>query len=301
MTSELPPLALPPRLVESAQRSAEGRAWLARLPVERERLARSWSLAFEREGGGEAASCSHVAFVRRADGTPAVLKLGLPHLEAEHEAHGLRFWNGDAMVQLLDADEASGALLLERCEPGSPLSEQPEPERDRVVAGLLRRLWRVPPPGHPFRPLSVMVRYWGDVALARPEAWPDAGFIRAGVQRLIELGEPGNGDALLATDLHAGNVLAARREAWLAIDPKPFVGDAAYDATQHLLNCTLRLCEDPCGTVARFSGLLGVKQERVHAWLFARLAAHVQRGRLTFGLSDRDVMTLARKHEKLAG
>jgi streptomycin 6-kinase len=300
MTSELPPPVLPPRLVESAQGSAEGRAWLSRLPAERERLARSWSLAFEPESGGAAATCSYVAFVRRIDGSPAVLKIGMPHLEAEHEAHGLRFWNGDAMVQLLDADEASNALLLERCEPGSSLSEQPEPQRDIVVAGLLRRLWRAPGPGHPFRPLSAMLRYWADVALARPEAWPDAGFVRAGVQRLIELGAPGRGDTLLATDLHAGNVLAARREAWLAIDPKPFVGDPAYDATQHLLNCTARLCADPCGTVARFCQLLNVKPERVHAWLFARFAAHVQRGRCTFGLSDRDVMMLAREHERLA-
>ena len=39
------------------------------------------------------------------------------------------------------------------------------------------------------------------------------------------------------TDLHAGNVVRAEREPWLVIDPKPFVGDPAYDATQHLLNC----------------------------------------------------------------
>jgi streptomycin 6-kinase len=291
---------LPQRLVESAQASAEGQAWLARLPAERERLAQRWSLEYEREGGGHAATCSHVAFVRRSDGTPAVLKIGLPHFEAEHEGQGLRFWNGDAMVRLLDADETSGALLLERCEPGAPLSAQPEPEQDRVVAGLLRQLWRAPPPGHPFRALSAMVRYWADIALGRPQAWPDAGFIRAGTQRLVELGQPRSDDALLATDLHAGNVLAAARQPWLAIDPKPFVGDPAYDATQHLLNCTSRLCDDPCGTVASFCQLLNVKPERVHAWLFARLAAHVQRGRLTFGLSDREVMTLAREHEKLA-
>jgi streptomycin 6-kinase len=293
-------LDLPPRLVESAQSSAEGEAWLAQLPAERARLAQRWSLVFDSERGGDDASCSYVAFVHRADGTPAVLKIGLPHMEAEHEAHGLRFWNGDPTIQLLDSDEASGALLLERCEPGSPLSQQPEPERDRVIAGLLQRLWRVPPPAQPFRPLSHMVRYWADVALARPHEWPDAGFIRAGVQRLVELAEPRASDALLATDLHAGNVLAARREPWLAIDPKPFVGDRAYDATQHLLNCTARLCADPAGSVTRFCELLNVKQERVHAWLFARFAAHVRRSRLTFGLGDRDVMALAQQHEKLA-
>ncbi len=42
-------------------------------------------------------------------------------------------------------------------------------------------------------------------------------------------------ERLLCTDLHAENVLAAEREPWLVIDPKPFVGDPTYDALQHLL------------------------------------------------------------------
>jgi streptomycin 6-kinase len=78
---------------------------------------------------------------------------------------------------------------------------------------------------------------------------------------------------VLVTDLHAGNVLRARREPWLAIDPKPFVGDPAYDATQHLLNCEARLRSDPHGTIKRFADLLGVDHERVRLWLFARVAA----------------------------
>jgi streptomycin 6-kinase len=40
---------------------------------------------------------------------------------------------------------------------------------------------------------------------------------------------------LLATDLHTGNVLAAQRQPWLMIDPKPYVGDPCYDLGQHLL------------------------------------------------------------------
>jgi streptomycin 6-kinase len=63
---------------------------------------------------------------------------------------------------------------------------------------------------------------------------------------------------LLATDLHAGNVLRARREPWRVIDPKPFVGDPAYDATQHLRNCGVRLRSDPDGTIRRFADLLAV-------------------------------------------
>jgi streptomycin 6-kinase len=68
---------------------------------------------------------------------------------------------------------------------------------------------------------------------------------------------------LLATDLHAGNVLRAKREPWLVIDPKPFVGDPAYDATQHLLNCQARLSADPLGMVRRLADLPGADAERV--------------------------------------
>jgi streptomycin 6-kinase len=81
------------------------------------------------------------------------------------------------------------------------------------------------------------------------------------------------GEVLLATDLHAGNVLQSKRMPWLVIDPKPFVGDPAYDATQHLFNCDVRLRSDPHGIVHRMADLLGVDQDRVRLWTFARAAA----------------------------
>jgi len=78
---------------------------------------------------------------------------------------------------------------------------------------------------------------------------------------------------LLATDLHAGNVLQTAREPWLMIDPKPFIGDRAYDATQHLLNCLGRLRDDSRDTIERVADVLQVESERVRVWTFARLAA----------------------------
>jgi streptomycin 6-kinase len=57
------------------------------------------------------------------------------------------------------------------------------------------------------------------------------------------------------------------------IDPKPFIGDRAYDATQHLLNSRERLASDPFGTMRRIADLLEVDYERVRLWTFARLAA----------------------------
>src|SRR5437660_1452079 len=44
------------------------------------------------------------------------------------------------------------------------------------------------------------------------------------------------GDRLLHWDLHFENVLAAEREPWLAIDPKPLVGDPGFDVLPALGN-----------------------------------------------------------------
>jgi streptomycin 6-kinase len=56
------------------------------------------------------------------------------------------------------------------------------------------------------------------------------------------------------------------------IDPKPFVGDPAYDTVQHMLNCDERLATNPAGLSRRMAQLLGVDPERVRLWLFARCA-----------------------------
>jgi streptomycin 6-kinase len=59
-----------------------------------------------------------VAPVTLADGTSAVLKIGMPHMEGEHEVEGMLFWNGDPTVRVLKADAESDALLLERVSRG---------------------------------------------------------------------------------------------------------------------------------------------------------------------------------------
>jgi streptomycin 6-kinase len=209
-------------------------------------------------------------------------------MEGEHEIQALRFWDGDPTVHLLAADDNLNAMLLERCEPGTVLRQLPEPEQDVVIAGLLRRLWRMPEAPHPFRPLSVMTAHWANETIADSGRWPDAGLVQEGLHLLEELPRTSPNDVLLATDLHAGNILRAQREPWLVIDPKPFVGDPAYDATQHLLNCEGRMRTDPEATIRRFADLLEVDYERVRLWMFARSAAE-SRDRW-----DEDTIALAR-------
>ena len=266
-------LNVPGRLKANCSKTPERAAWLNRLPDAVRNLERRWSLTLGAPFDGEEVSCAWVAPVALADGTTAVLKLGMPHMEGEHELQGLRFWNGDPTVRLLKADDELGAMLLERCEPGTVLRTLAEPEQDVVIAGLLRRLWRSPSAPHPFRPLSALTEYWSNETLADVEQWPDPGMVREGLRLLKELPRTASIEVLLATDLHAGNVLRSHREPWLVIDPKPFVGDRAYDATQHLFNCKRRMLTAPEATIRRFADFLEVDNERVRLWMFARAAA----------------------------
>ena len=263
--------------------------WLETLPATIEELAQRWSLTVGSPIDGDQATCSWVAYATRSDGARVVLKIGMPHMEARDEIAGLRFWNGHAMVRLLDFDVALNAMLLERCEPGSSLRERSEAEQDVVIAGLLVRLWRPVSATAEFRPLSEMIAVWRQEILIGEREWTDASLVREGIRVFDELIQSTTTHVLLATDLHAGNVLRAQREPWLAIDPKPFVGDPAYDATQHLLNCRARLRHDPRGTIERFAGLLDVDDERVRLWTFARVAAEPR-----VDWSDVELLDLAR-------
>src|SRR6266853_5577624 len=105
--------------------------------------------------------------------------------------------------------------------------------------------------------------------MAAVTRWSKPALVREGLRLFNDLPRTASTEVLLATDLHAGNVLRSEREPWLVIDPKPFVGDPAYDATQHLFNCEARLRADPEGTLHGFADLLEVDGERVLLWMFA--------------------------------
>ena len=267
-----PAAVIPEKIAAVCQSTAERRLWLSQLPGAVRSLQERWLLEIGSPFDGDKVSCAWVARASLANKTLAILKVGMPHMEGEHEIAGLRFWAGDPTVQVLEADEGLGAMLLERCEPGTSLRELPETEQDVVLASLLRRLWRLPPIPHCFRPLAAMTAYWSSETLARVEHWSDAGLVSEGLRLFEKLPQTASTEVLLATDLHAGNVLRAKREPWLVIDPKPFIGDPAYDATQHLLNCKSRLRSEPDRTIRCFAELLELDYERVRLWTFARVA-----------------------------
>ena len=266
------PLTMPRALVRAAERHGR-EEWLTTLPRTVHELKERWALTVGEpfQPGGQ---CAWVAPVRDSTGAQLVLKVGWPHPEAAHEADGLGEWAGDGTVQLHATAELEEAtvLLIERCIPGTAADSRPEEEQDVIVAGLLRRLWRKPAPGHRFRTLQTMCDMWADEFEERTAAKVvlDPGLTRDGVALFRSLPATAEQEVLLCTDLHAGNVLAARREPWLVIDPKPYVGDPAYDVVQHLVNCKARLLADPRELVSRLAGLAGLDKDRVRLWLFAR-------------------------------
>ncbi|MCO8269160.1 aminoglycoside phosphotransferase family protein [Actinoplanes sp. TRM 88003] len=242
--------------------------WLHELPELVAGLCERWEVEAGRpyQPGG---SASWVA--PTTDGR--VLKVGWQHYEARDEAAGLLAWDGQGTVRVYRAERfgRTDALLLEACRPGTTLTESAPPaERDEVIAQLLPRLWITPPPGSDFRPLQSMTDAWGRSVDPDQLPDPDPGLARAGLELWWGLAATADREVLLCTDLHPGNVLRAEREPWLIVDPKPYVGDPAYDPIQHMLNFPDRLAADPGAFADRMAGLLGLDAVRVRQWLFAR-------------------------------
>lgn len=169
-------------------------------------------------------------------GELAVLKVGFPHPEAEHEHLALRAWDGDGVVRLLRADPRRSLLLLERADPGQDLTGVPIVQACEVIARLYGRLHR--------QPLPQLVRL-SDLAARWVDELSELRTLRVVPRRLIDQAvglardfatDPDTDSALIHTDLHYGNVLAAEREPWLVIDPKPLTGDPAYEVAPLLWN-----------------------------------------------------------------
>ncbi|MFD8258209.1 aminoglycoside phosphotransferase family protein [Streptomyces griseoluteus] len=209
--------------------------------------------------------------VTAADGTPAALKVQHLDEECAGEPTALLTWAGDGAVRLLAHDPPTGTLLLERLDEHRPLSALPDTrEAVDVLGALLARLTAHPaPPG---------LRRLGDIARGMTARLPRA--LRAepdpATRRLLRdcaaaLGEVADepGDRLLHWDLHYGNVLAAARAPWLAIDPKPLAGDPGFELLPALADRY-----DPSDTRRRFDALtaaLGLDRERARAWTLARV------------------------------
>ncbi len=245
---------------------------MAALPDAVSAVRSDWDLSVDEpyKPGGQ---CAWVAPVLDSRGRKLVLKLGWRHPEAEHEAEALTAWNGRCTAELIDSRKLadSNVLLLERCEPGVSLSTQLlEPERDAVIANLLLALWVAPPTGSRFPQLVQMCDRWAAELESAEDPEIDTGLVHVAAELMRALPRDPTDQVLLFTDLHGDNVLASQRVPWLAIDPKPHVGDPAYDLVQHIGTSYSRVQTEPAALAAKMASLTDVDEQRVRLWLFCR-------------------------------
>ncbi|MCU1472954.1 aminoglycoside phosphotransferase family protein [Amnibacterium sp.] len=249
-----------------------GRAWLDGLPALVAAVAADWGLRVEAPYADGFASLA--LRVRTAGAVPAVLKLQFPDRESRAEADALAAWNGNGAVRLLESDPRRRALLLERCEPGTSLLEATPAVRLDVLEGLLPRLWVGAPAG--VGTLADEAARWaGDLEASwqRSGAGLPRAIVDEALTALLEL--PGEQDeaVLLNQDLHAGNVLAAAREPWLVIDPKPLIGERAFGLAPVLRDVGRHAHSAVVPALDRLSAGLGLDRERCRRWALAQTVA----------------------------
>lgn len=213
--------SIPARFQEQLEaRPAEGYStgaeWLRALPRLVADLAGRWELR-----ATAPLRTGHGAIAVPCDGRlgPGVLEVGWPHEEAATEHLALRAWDGRGAVRLLAADPHHFALLLESADADRDLCSVDVDECSRVTGLLLRELDRPALPrvadGREIAPRwAEQLQRYGEPALPRR-------VVERGVSAFRALAETaGDRQRLVHTDLHCGNVLAATRSPWLAIDPK---------------------------------------------------------------------------------
>jgi streptomycin 6-kinase len=253
--------------------SAAGRAWLDVLPALVDECVEEWALQV-----GAPFSYAYASLALRAkslEGDDVVLKIQFPDRESEHEAAALAHWGGDGAIRLLAHDSERHALLLECCNPGTPLSELDQDAALDIMAGLLPRLWKRA--GAPFRPLELEAARW---ARELADKWQRADkpfeprLLDAALDALGTLSGTQGEQVLLHQDLHAGNVLRAEREPWLVIDPKPLVGEREFG-----IAALVRGSELGHGRffvqhrLERLTAELGLERDRARGWALAHTLA----------------------------
>jgi streptomycin 6-kinase len=255
----------------------DGAAWLEQLPTLLAEVAARWELTL---GSPFELSYNYVAPARRADGTPAVLKLGVVRPSLLGEIDALRHYAGRGACRLLAADETVGALLLERLQPGHTMvafAEADDEAATRAVAHVMARLWAPAPRNHRYPSVADLAH---SLAELRPRYGGTTGPLPAAlVDRaeglLAELLSSQAAPVVLHGDLHHLNILAAGPDDWRAIDPHGLIGEPAYEIGAYMRNPAPEIGGWPDlprvleRRIAIFAETLGLDRQRIHGWALA--------------------------------
>ncbi|MFE4912663.1 aminoglycoside phosphotransferase family protein [Streptomyces sp. NPDC056652] len=260
-----------------------GAAWLAELPGIVDELLECWGCV--PDGDVTHGGVGVIVPVRRRTEGTAVLKVSFPHPGNVHEPDAFAVWGGRGAVLLHERDDENVAMLLERVRMSTLAEVEDNDEVVTVAARISRRLAVPAPPGLPR--LRERADAWEEQL--RRDAQELAHtlsrhVVEAAAATVRELGgiQP---DVLIHGDLHARNILRADREPWLAVDPKGYAGDPAYDGGTLLTSRALTLlAADGLGKAAHrtldiFAEAAELDRERVRRWAQLHAVQAAFRGR----------------------
>ena len=255
------------------RQSAIGQSWLNCVPEVLNECVERWSLTI-----GEPFPDAYVSLAvpaKTTTGLDVVIKLRYPDRESEHEAEALLAWGGSGAVRILDQDPQRCALLLERCVPGEYLSSVGQEIGLGVLIELLPRLWISA--GEPFTTLAEEVALW-TTNLPNEFEEADESFERSLLDRAIatlgDLAVSQGEQVLIHQDLHGNNVLAAEREPWLVIDPKPLVGEREFGLSPIIRSTEFGASRnDVVYRLDRLTSELDLDRERARLWAFGHAVA----------------------------
>ncbi|MFD7087172.1 aminoglycoside phosphotransferase family protein [Streptomyces sp. NPDC059896] len=260
-----------------------GAAWLAELPGIVDELLECWGCV--PDGDVTHGGVGVIVPVRRRTEGTAVLKVSFPHPGNVHEPDAFAVWGGRGAVLLHERDDENVAMLLERVRMSTLAEVEDNDEVVTVAARISRRLAVPAPPGLPR--LRERADAWEEQL--RRDAQELAHtmsrhVVEAAAATVRELGgiQP---DVLIHGDLHARNILRADREPWLAVDPKGYAGDPAYDGGTLLTSRALTLlAADDLGKAAHrtldiFAEAAELDRERVRRWAQLHAVQAAFRGR----------------------
>jgi len=187
-----------------------------------------------------------------------------------------------------------GAALLERLNGARDLSAVPLDEACRVIGDLLRQLDHVALPQ--LSRLSAVCARLVEQLDSAPPAFPRR-FVDHARALLSDLMTDDAVDSrMVHTDLHYENVLAANRQPWLAIDPKPLAADPGFAVTPALWNrweeavATGDIRRHLRRRLSIICEVAGLDEERARAWSIVR---EVQNGLSAVAEDDAAGMTKA--------
>jgi streptomycin 6-kinase len=233
----------------------KGKAWLANLPTQVQKIAALWEL--DRLHPFDNLSYNYV-LQGYQKGKPIVLKLGLDELSLSKETKALEAFADYGAVAVLG--HTSDSLLLQKVMPGSLLKNyfsKGNQSAIKIACDVMKKLHQAPLPKENHFP------HIKDLLQTLDKEWniPRFHLEKARTLKNTLLEEQG-AQVLLHGDLHKENILLDGKD-WLFIDPKGFIGSP--------MNEIWAFVEDPKNDLMFISKYFDFDQSAVVKWYYVHL------------------------------